>query len=158
MSLGYGRQWLFPDLKFNCSGFVYKWLLVANDTGLPSTAADRELPRVQLYRQSEHVLSAFVLSDSTSSNGFELHQTASGVYEYVLHEPWPVEEGDSLGLQLPSQDVSQLDLLGVEGAEDASLGYYLTVVGFEPVIVLISQSQRKSILPLVIPVMGKYSL
>ena len=153
MSLGYSRQWLFPALKFNCSGFVLKWLLAANDTGLTSTV-DRELPRVQLYRQSEHVLNAFVLSDSTSGTGFELHQTANGVYEYVLQEPWPVEEGDLLGLLLPSQNVSQLDIIGVKGTEGASVGYCLSVEGFDPVIVLISQSQQKSILPLEMPVMG----
>ena len=95
------RQYLFPGMRFRCSGNVTKWTVGA---GFGRTAMDR-YPALGIYRDRPgggfaDRVGATILVVTNSIN--------SVLYEFTPDPPLPFQTNDSLGIYLP--DVSRLRL------------------------------------------------
>ena len=91
---GSERQFLFPGLRFRCSGNVTKWIVGAAFDGTSRTRA----PALGIYRDRPgggfaDRVGATVLIQSNS--------IPSRVYEFTPAPPLPFQTNDSLGIYLP---------------------------------------------------------
>ncbi len=148
------RLWLFPSMKFNCSGNITGWIFQAE-----SSDSGTELPRMQVWRENPISVDAldYLLQSSSGSEG-ELSKVGAteSVYKYVLEYPVSVEEGDILGIALPPAANSNLLLqfqdFGAVGAPES----YLTPI-ISSIFLAVSQlGVNAQFLPLVTGVIGEY--
>ena len=91
---GSERQFLFPGLRFRCSGSVTKWIVGA---AFPGASRTRD-PALGIYRDrpgggSADRVGATVLEQS--------NVIRSQVYEFIPDPPLPFLTNDSLGIYLP---------------------------------------------------------
>ena len=95
------RQFLFPGLRFRCSGSVTKWIVGA---GFGGTSRTRD-PALGIYRDrpgggSADRVGATVLMQS--------NVIPTRVYEFTLDPPLPFQTNDSLGIYLPPDNELRL--------------------------------------------------
>ena len=88
------RQFLFPGLRFRCSGNVTKWIVGAGVLGANRT----QYPALGIYRDRPgggfaDRVGATVLMQSNA--------IPSRVYEFTPDPPLPFQTNDSLGIYLP---------------------------------------------------------
>ncbi len=98
------RVWLFPSLKFNCTGTITKWTFQAVRSG-----SGTMLPQMQVWRENSVTpLAEDYVLQSSSGTEDELRIIGDSVYLYVLITPVAVSEGDIFGVLLPESTDREL--------------------------------------------------
>ena len=88
------RQFLFPGLRFRCSGNVTKWIVGA---GFGGTSHTRD-PALGIYRDQP----GGGFADRVGATVLEQSNTiTTRVYEFTPDPPLPFQTNDSLGIYLP---------------------------------------------------------
>ena len=145
------EQMLFPNIQFTCSGQVVKWIVGASYT------SGEYYSELQIWRPTSD--NTFQKLNSTVTT--VLAEVRSGIYEFVVDPPFPVQPGDVLGIFQPPELESRL-LIDYDG-RDSGMNYYLPLDGdtIQPshTFVDISESgwQSGTILPLVSVEIGKFT-
>ena len=96
------RQVLIPDMYFNCTGNITKWIFSARWEG--KFPAFTEL---QVWRKVNDAESIHVKVGATT---LQADQSTNEIYAYSLDPPLAFQEGDILGYFQPYRNISQLDL------------------------------------------------
>ena len=96
------RQVLIPDMYFNCTGNITKWIFSARWEG--KSPAFTEL---QVWRKVNGSGNVYIQVGTTT---IQTNQSSNELYEYPVNPPLTIQEGDILGYFQPHRDISQLDL------------------------------------------------
>ena len=98
------QQHIIPDMSFTSDGTLMRWRFAAEDRG---TNKRTMYPEFQIWRGDG---SSYTRVNTTA--GMQPTVTDHlNVYEYVLADPWPVQDGDILGIFLPKdKDITRLSL------------------------------------------------
>ena len=98
------QQHIIPDMSFTSDGTLMRWMFAAEDRG---TNKRTMYPEFQIWRGDG---SSYTRVNTTA--GMQPTVTDHlNVYEYVLADPWPVQDGDILGIFLPKdKDNTRLSL------------------------------------------------
>ena len=96
------RQVLIPDMNFNCTGSITKWIFSAQWEG--NSPAFTEL---QVWRKVNGTGNVYTTVGATT---IQANQSSSEMYEYPVDPPLAFQEGDILGYFQPRREISQLDL------------------------------------------------
>ena len=143
-------------MVFNCSGNVTRWVFRAQETGLNSG----EFPRISTWRDFSFTpqTTDFV---RVGASGSAEELTGDGpVYEYVLQELVSVQEGDILGIELPTtfrgDNVEQLDFEFLDmGDGNAPDSFRRTFFGVSVDIARFVTRDQQYV-PLIAAVIGEY--
>ena len=112
----YGQcQSLFPEITFNCSGEVTKWIFAANWEGNSQTYTELQIWRRR--RRSDRNEYEKVGSTRVRVGG----RSNTEIYEYVVDPPLAFEKGDILGYYQPNSGISQLDLYLEDSGRTSSI-------------------------------------
>ena len=95
------RQVLIPDMNFNCTGSITKWIFSARWQG--NSPAFTEL---QVWRKINPG-NVYITVGATT---IQANQSSNEMYEYRVDPPLAFQEGDILGYFQPRREISQLDL------------------------------------------------
>ena len=87
------RQYLFPGLRFRCSGTVTKWIVGANFVGSFTRNPALGIYRVRPGGGAADRVGATVLVQSNSASTF--------IYEFTPDPPLPFQTNDTLGIYVP---------------------------------------------------------
>ena len=97
------QQHIIPDMSFTSDGTLMRWRFAAEDRG---TNGRTMYPEFQIWRGDG---SSYTRANTTA--GMQPTVTDHlNVYEYVLADPWPVQDGDILGIFLPVNGDTRLSL------------------------------------------------
>ena len=97
------QQHIIPDMSFTSDGTLMRWRFAAEDRG---TNKRTMYPEFQIWRGDG---SSYTRVNTTA--GMQPTVTDHlNVYEYVLADPWPVQDGDILGIFLPVDGNTRLSL------------------------------------------------
>ena len=107
------RQSIFPDITFNCSGKITKWVFAANWEG--NSLAHTEL---QIWRKRGN---RNVYDRVGSTTVRVSSRNITEVYEHVVNPPLAFQEGDILGYFQPYGGTSQLNLYLEESERTMSI-------------------------------------
>ena len=103
ISQGTERQFIFPGLRFRCSGSVTKWIVGA---GFNGTSRTRD-PALGIYRDRP----GGGFADRVGATVLEQQQSIdSRVYEFTPDPPLTFQTNDSLGIYLPPGNELRLRL------------------------------------------------
>lgn len=97
------RQVLIPDMNFNCTGRITKWIFLAKWEG--NSQAFTEL---QVWRRSDNVGNVYSKVAATTIRVDV--QSSNQLYEYPVDPPLAFQERDIIGYFQPDDDISQLDI------------------------------------------------
>ena len=89
------RRWLFPSLRFSCSGVLGGWVFKAEPTDLSSV---NNLPVLEVFRMSLTNMNNFVYAEVPEVPAVK-SISEDGVYQYTLQLPVNVQAGDVVGVQ-----------------------------------------------------------
>lgn len=139
----HGEQWIIPSINFTSKGELLRWTFAAE------WGAGTRLPEIQIWRSSAEGSGHYSRVQSLGET-IPLQTGDLNVYNSILHPPLSFQPGDILGLYLPPQDSSQLDILFMELEEPTTTGYTIDVaLQVEQVDLSHSQIQREHMLPLI---------
>ena len=112
-----GRQGIFPQVNFTCSGSILSWVFGAYWEG--NTDSFTEL---QIWRPGSEDGSYTKVGSTT----IMVERNITELYEYRLSSPLGFQAGDVLGYYQPGRESSQLRLLFEEQGQgvEHQLGYY----------------------------------
>ena len=96
------RQVLIPDMNFNCTGSITKWIFSARWVG--KSPAFTEL---QVWRRVHDSGNVYIKVGATT---IRANQSINDMYEYPVDPPLAFQEGDILGYFQPPKNISQLIL------------------------------------------------
>ena len=154
------EQWIFPDLRFTCQGFLIKWIF--RGEGSASTNC-----RVQLTTWRLDILNPQNLiyrRVSTTESNIARVQVGNSIFTYELTTPVLILPDDIVGVELSSTcnpfDVyNNILYLNVNGSRSSSTPSSLSFMRFEnsPVFQLDSTStyRRQGYYPIVEAVIGE---
>ena len=98
-----GEQRLLPNITFNCSGNITKWIFLAR-----GKADDDAYPELQLWRTTDGITYTKALGVSTE--GSQPSVSEPSIYEFSPTDPMQFEPGDVFGLHQPFTHESRLVL------------------------------------------------
>ena len=102
-----GRQFVFPNVKFNCSGNIRKINFIASRW---SDSTNTISPQIQLWNSTDRVNYRIL-------RGFDIDTTLLDVinarkyYSYTVDPPLPFESGHVLGIFSPERNESTLQII-----------------------------------------------
>ena len=91
---------IFPNITFNCSGEVVKWIVGGRWRGFGN-----EFPELQIWRLSGES----VYQKVNGTVIYALSDEDDDVYEYTVNPPLPFQPGDILGMFQPEESVLRLN-------------------------------------------------
>ena len=148
-----GEQWIFPDLRFICSGILTQWIFA----GVPGQATTP--CRVELGTWRPDTFSTIYRQISTTITERNLVQDGQ-IFTYKLASPVPVEPGDIVGIELrrfcaPLEDLDNVLSHNISGTDSSNLSYRKD--GSEPTFFLRSSSviPEQDFVPLIEAVVGE---
>ena len=106
-------QWIFPNVKFTCNGFVSTWRLRVNTTNTAmDPVAERPFPQITTWRlDPESTFDANgvreTFNQQTIINVSQANvkmESGFTYYEYIPSTPTPVQAGDIVGIMMPAAD------------------------------------------------------
>ena len=97
------QQHIIPDMSFTSDGTLMRWRFAAEERG---TNEGTMYPEFQIWRGDG---SSYTRVNTTAGMPPTLTDHLN-VYEYVLADPWPVQDGDILGIFLPVDGDTHLSL------------------------------------------------
>lgn len=112
-----GKQLIFPDIQFTCSGQVVKWIIGAWRS---NKQWKQGYPELQIWRPIDS-------STFKKVNGTLLSAQAQGedrIYEFVVSPPLPFQQGDILGVFQPTAASRRMQVY-FDGSGN-SVYYYIT--------------------------------
>lgn len=112
---GTGRQFIFPDIGFTCSGKVVKWIV----GGRWSRNERGDYSQLQIWRPSGNGV-YHRLNGTTISTAVE---RGNNVYEFIADPPIPFRSGDIVGVFQPQRSKLRVDY----DTEGGSLIYHISV-------------------------------
>ena len=140
--------WLFPNMVFNCSGNITKWIFRArNPDGVDGNSV--LLPEFQVWR--ENVNTVNILDDYRVLPGVDVAEVAvidGTVYEYVLRPPIEVQGGYILGVYAQESNRIFVEYLDMEEG-NAPDSFYLTLSTRLSIVELGTGTLNQRFLPLV---------
>ena len=96
------RQQITPDMRFTCDGMITKWII-----GADWRSDSLFYPELQVWRNvgndTYQLINVTVIESPQESS--------NRIYEYDNFSPIPVQDGDILGVWIPSTNHSRLRLL-----------------------------------------------
>ena len=107
------RQSIFPDITFNCSGEITKWVFAADWEGNSLAYTELQIWRKRGSRNVYDKVGGTTVRVRGRSN--------TEIYEYVVDPPLAFQEGDILGYFQPSRVRSQLNLYLEESERTMSI-------------------------------------
>lgn len=87
---------VIPNMTFTSTGAIVKWIFAAN----LRNKKKKDYPHFELWRRAPD--KNYILLNSTHSGNMP-KKNGTNFYEYNLTTPWSFQEGDVLGLHLPSK-------------------------------------------------------
>ena len=144
--------WLFPNMVFNCSGNITKWIFLARnpDDVVVNSVNSALLPEFQVWR--ERVDFVNILDDymrvTPTDNVAELQVVDESVYEYILKPPIEVQEGDFLGIYAQEGNRIFVEYLDM-GEGNAPDSFFLTSSNRLSIVILGAATLDQRFLPLV---------
>ena len=114
------RQQITPDIRFMCDGMITKWIIGADWRGDGFFN-----PELQVWRNvgndTYQLINGTVIESSQESS--------NRIYEYDNFSPIPVQDGDILGVWIPSTNHSRLLLLSED--RNGTTNHYLETAVLE---------------------------
>ena len=148
------EQGIFPNIQFTCTGRVVKWIIGASYAAFLSGV--EYFSELQIWRPTSNTtfqkLNGTITTVST--------EVPSGIYEFVVEPPLPVQPGDILGIFQPPLLDSRL-LVDYDSGENAKM-FYLPLMNniVQPahtsVDVNVGGWETGTVLPLVSVEIGKF--
>ena len=139
--------WIFPNMVFNCSGNITKWIFRARNDGVDGNSV--LLPEFQVWQ--ENVNTVNIPDDYRVLPGVDVAEAAAidgTVYEYVLRPPIEVQEGYILGVYAQESNRVFVEYLDM-GEGNAPDSFYLTLSNRLSIVELGTGTLDQRFLPLV---------
>ena len=99
-------QWIFPNIKFTCSGEVSEWILRVNTTTTEPNDVHRSIPQISIWRVSVDFpeQTSYIQHSITNETLATVTVTDDSIYRYRLSQPVQVQSGDILGIVMPVEE------------------------------------------------------
>ena len=104
ISLGYEKQYLYPEMAFSCNGTITKWIYGAKVTNPISHVT--MLPELQIWRKIGY--SNYMKIGSSTVNGNK--KIGTKLYMFIPQPPLQFQEGDIFGIYVPNKQNTTLRL------------------------------------------------
>ncbi len=108
--------WLFPDLRFGCSGTIVRMIVAVVNRG------GRGVPKIQIWRENENQYGVYCkaypdIPIIDNSSVCVRHRLSGGRFRCTLsdHYQLSVQSGDILGLELPPRNDDDFDIYFTPG-------------------------------------------
>ena len=100
-------QWIFPNIRFTCNGYVTTWRLRVNNS-METENTLRPIPQITTWRlamrQFGNNENYMPQSNTTDSQATMKMDGESVYYEYTPSSPTSVQAGDIVGIMMPNSD------------------------------------------------------
>uniref|UniRef100_A0A1X7VMS1 Uncharacterized protein n=1 Tax=Amphimedon queenslandica TaxID=400682 RepID=A0A1X7VMS1_AMPQE len=113
------RQYIYPEIKFSCSGSVTKWIFGATyDLSQdPNWLVNTKLPELQIWKKLSR--SMYVKKGSSLLKPNAIRSIGNNLYEHIPQNPLEFNKGDLFGIQIPEK--SQIELYEQKTSGPANL-------------------------------------
>ena len=96
------KRWIFPNIKFNCDGYITNWTLKVNNS-MPESMDTALIPQITTWRLMAQGSDFYRQQNITNESQLTLKMDTRLMF--MPSPPGiPVQAGDIVGIQLPSVD------------------------------------------------------
>ena len=95
------QQRLFPNIRFNCNGFITKWVV-----GAQTLTSGSRMPELQIWRLNAGSTNTYTKTNSSLITPNEIPGSPN-VHEFIPSIPLQFNTGDILGVHQPRLDGSE---------------------------------------------------